>query len=136
MQLMTIRPKPSSWLLLLLPTSLLFFLGASSLYNKDIIGSLNLLVASAVVLYNASSVLVIKDRIVTFRRFGFVIWRIRLPGARINRGKAGEIPVLKGLILNDELGSKGYITTGLYHDQDVRRMIDQFAADGAKINTP
>lgn len=121
---MTIYPKTSAWALLLVPTSPITCLGVYAICTGVILeGLIAVMFAAFIVLYNASARLVVNGESMSFRRYGFEVWRMPKKGTIVENGKGGDFNFLPAYIFdNGSIGSSNFILKGWFDDGAIDRL--------------
>jgi len=96
-------------------------------------GILSVVFGMVIVLYNASSIVVIRDELLTFYRYGFKIWSIPFAGAIIKDGKGGDFPLWSAFILSDGRGNEYYIIKSIYSKEDRLQLLDLARRAGSTV---
>ncbi|MBI1199617.1 MAG: hypothetical protein GC203_17285 [Phenylobacterium sp.] len=127
----TFKPRSSAWVILVVlcaPVAAIGIVGvilspADWPYGLALVG-----LAASVVGYNFTARLVIEEELVTFRRYGRIVWRAPRQGARIEEGRAGDVPFLPALIVRLNGAKVGYVAKGWFDDAALAELRRAFAA--------
>ena len=121
-----IRPKRSSWMLLVLATSFLWVLGFVSVLDDftDIYGYTLIFFSLLVVLYNYTEEIVIDHNRFIKRRYWFDQINEQLSDILLKEGRVGIPSFLNGyVILRKDKKQIGHIISGNYAEADIKYLI-------------
>lgn len=93
---------------------------------------------AALVLYTLSARLDLEGRVLTFRRYGRIVWRCDAAHAAFEEGGVGEIGALRGIVVTDaRSGAKvGEILSSNFHRADLERFIGNVRSERASRASP
>jgi len=115
----TFKSRTSAWMILAVIGLPIAVLGAVDLVLNPaqwptamaLIGGAMLLVG-----YNFTARLLIEDEYITFKRYGWVVWRTTRRGAEIGDGMAGDVPLIPAIIIRQDGRKVGFVLRGWFDE--------------------
>ena len=130
MRVMTLRPKISTWLPLLIVGLPIAAFGIWALCEGAIIGLAATAFGAIIVGYNATVRLTLSDGQIRLRRFGLTVWSSPTCGTTIESGRGGDLPILPAYLFLRESQQVGYVLRGWFAEGDIVTL-QELLADGS-----
>ncbi|MFZ5704860.1 MAG: hypothetical protein ACOY5R_06295 [Pseudomonadota bacterium] len=126
-----LRAKRRAWLPLLIVSFPLAGFGVAGVTAGGFVAGAALIsLAAAIVCFNATAILEIKDGRLQFRRFGVQIWQMSIVGASFKKGAAGDFDHLPGYVFTDANGTSHRVIAHLFDKKSVQDFISEFRRAG------
>jgi hypothetical protein len=117
--MITLRPRKSAWLPLLIIASPIIAVRVVALREGDLIGLGGIAPGAFLVGYNATISLTVTERQIIFKRYGFTVWSVPASGTTVENGRGGDLPVLPAYLFMRQSRQVGWVLRGWFHEADI-----------------
>jgi len=119
-----LHPRLGAWALLVIPAAPIVCVGIYAVYvGAWAEGMLAVSFGIFIILYNASTRIIISADIILMKRYGLKVWSIPVNGTTIQEGRGGDLRLLPAYILKNSMSNQSvFILKSWFSESTIARL--------------